>query len=51
VLCSAGGASRSSFMSRQSLRMGRDEGAGSAGAEPRNCIDKEDDAPTANQLH
>jgi transposase InsO family protein len=36
---------------RQSLRMGRDEGTGSAGAEPRNCIDKEDDAPTANQLH
>ena len=36
---------------RQSLRMGRDEGTGSAGAEPRNCIDKEDDAPTAHQLH
>ena len=36
---------------RQSLRMGRDEGTGSAGAEPRNCIDKEDDAPTANQIH
>jgi len=35
---------------RQSLRMGRDEGTGSAGAEPRNCIDKEDDA-TAHQLH
>ena len=36
---------------RQSLRMGRDEGTGSAGAEPRNCIHKEDDATTANQLH
>ena len=36
---------------RQSLRTGRDEGTGSAGAEPRNCIDKEDDAPAANQLH
>src|SRR5512147_3146853 len=36
---------------RQSLRMGRDEGTGSAGAEPRNCIDKEDDAATAHQLH
>ena len=36
---------------RQSLSMGRDEGTGSAGAEPRNCIDKEDDAPTANHLH
>jgi len=35
---------------RQSLRMGRDEGTGSAGAEPRNCIDKEEDA-TAHQLH
>ena len=35
---------------RQSLRMGRDEGTGSAGAEPRNCIDKEDDA-TPHQLH
>jgi len=36
---------------RQGLCMGRDEGTGSAGAEPRNCIDKEDDAPTAHQLH
>ena len=36
---------------RQSLRMGRDEGTGSAGAEQRNCIDKEDDAATAHQLH
>jgi putative transposase len=36
---------------RQSLRMGRDEGTGSAGAEPRNCIEKEDDAQAANQLH
>jgi putative transposase len=35
---------------RQSLRMGRDEGTGSAGAEQRNCIDREDDA-TAHQLH
>ena len=35
---------------RQSLRMGRDEGTGSAGAEPRNCIDKVDDA-TPHQLH
>ena len=35
---------------RESLRMGRDEGTGSAGAEPRNCIDKEDDA-TPHQLH
>jgi len=35
---------------QQSLRMGRDEGTGSAGAEPRNCIDKEDDA-TAHQLN
>ena len=35
---------------RQSLRMGRDEGTGSAGAEPRNCIDKEDDVATAHQL-
>jgi putative transposase len=35
---------------RQSLRMGRDEGTGSAGAEQRNCIDKEDDA-TPHQLH
>ena len=25
---------------QQSLRMDRDEGTGSAGAEPRNCIDK-----------
>src|SRR5271166_6668371 len=30
---------------RQSLNMGRDEGTGSAAAEPRNGIDKEDDAP------
>ena len=35
---------------RQSLRVGRDEGTGSVGAEPRNCIDKEDDA-TPHQLH
>ena len=36
---------------RQSLCVGRDEGTGSAGAEPRNCIGKEDEAPAANQIH
>src|SRR5208282_5788627 len=36
---------------RQSLRVGRDEGTGSPGAEPRNCIDKEDDTVPPNQLH
>jgi len=31
---------------RQSLRMGRDEGTGSAGAEPRNCAKQEDMMPS-----
>jgi Integrase core domain len=35
---------------RHSLRMGRDEGTGSAGAEPRNWIEKEDDTTPAAQL-